>query len=294
MSDIVIYSAEDGHIELDVNLVDDTVWLSMNQMAELFGRDKSVISRHLNNIFETNELDRPSAVAYFATVQKEGKREIQRKIEYFNLDAIISVGYRVNSKQGIQFRRWASEVLKEHLIRGYTVYEKRLSEKGVDELFEKCSEKNNLKKQIKEYAKESIRMLIKDLNSDGLDDDHFCRKFLAEKNAIFQGIAVEFRKIIKDRDHAKLLEKYNGKLTVLSIMAKTFGFEEGKAFLKFVASLSNKKRVQQELREAVLKYLPGQLVAIINTESVQDKSASHSQPVHAPADYLYDANPTSS
>jgi len=111
---------------LEVKLDEETVWLTLNQMAELFGRDKSVISRHLHNIFKTKELKRNSTVAFFATVQNEGGRLIERKIEYFNLDAIISVGYRVNSKRGTQFRIWATNVLKDHLINGYTLNEKRL------------------------------------------------------------------------------------------------------------------------------------------------------------------------
>lgn len=134
MTEIVIYTAKDGHVELDVSLVDETVWLSMSQMVQLFGRDKSVISRHLNNIFKIKELDKEATVAKYATVQKEGDREVKREVEYYNLDAIISVGYRVNSKEGVQFRKWASQVLKDHLIRGYTTYHKRLSERGVCEL----------------------------------------------------------------------------------------------------------------------------------------------------------------
>ncbi|MFO1257834.1 MAG: virulence protein RhuM/Fic/DOC family protein [Gammaproteobacteria bacterium] len=134
MTEIVIYTAKDGHVELDVNIADETVWLSMSQMVDLFGRDKSVISRHLNNIFKINELERGATVAKYATVQKEGDREVKREVEYYNLDAIISVGYRVNSKEGVQFRKWATQVLKEHLIRGYTIYDKRFSERGVKEL----------------------------------------------------------------------------------------------------------------------------------------------------------------
>ncbi|HAU0296735.1 TPA: virulence RhuM family protein, partial [Legionella pneumophila] len=112
MSEIVIYTAKDGHIELDVNLANETVWLTINQMTKLFGRDKSVISRHLSNIFKINELDKTSVVANFATTASDGKTY---QVDYYNLDAIISVGYRVNSKEGVQFRKWASNVLKEHL-----------------------------------------------------------------------------------------------------------------------------------------------------------------------------------
>lgn len=131
MTQIEIYTAKDGHVQLDVNLADETVWLSMNQMVQLFGRDKSVISRHLNNIFKINELERSSVVADFATTAADGKTY---QVDYYNLDAIISVGYRVNSKEGVQFRKWAAQVLKDHVIRGYTTYDKRLSERGVREL----------------------------------------------------------------------------------------------------------------------------------------------------------------
>lgn len=125
---VILYKANDGFISLDVKLRGETVWLSLNQMASLFERDKSVISRHLRNVYETGELDRVSTVASFATVQNEGGRRIERQIEYFNLDAILSVGYRVNSKRGTQFRIWATGVLREHLVHGYTVNERRLKE----------------------------------------------------------------------------------------------------------------------------------------------------------------------
>lgn len=131
MTEVIIYTAKDGHIELDVNLANETVWLTMNQMVRLFGRDKSVISRHLKNIFQSNELEKGSAVANFATTASDSKTY---QVDYYNLDAIISVGYRVNSKEGVQFRKWASNVLKEHLIRGYTTNDKRLSQQGILEL----------------------------------------------------------------------------------------------------------------------------------------------------------------
>jgi hypothetical protein len=123
--EIVIYRTEDGETALDVTLEEQTVWLSLNQMVTLFQRDKSVVSRHLNNIFKARELRRDSVVAFFATTASDGKTY---QVEYFNLDAIIGVGYRVNSKRGTQFRIWATSVLREHLVRGYTVNEKRLKE----------------------------------------------------------------------------------------------------------------------------------------------------------------------
>ena len=98
MTEIVIYTSKDGHVELDVSFADETIWLSMDQMVQLFSRDKSVISRHLNNIYKIKELEKKATVAKYATVQKEGDRKVKREVEYYNLDAIISVGYRVNSK----------------------------------------------------------------------------------------------------------------------------------------------------------------------------------------------------
>lgn len=131
--EIVLYAEDGGFPAVKVVLNQDTVWLNLTQMAQLFGRDKSVISRHLHNIFDSGELTKEATVAKNATVQKEGKRQVSREIQWYNFDAIISVGYRVNSKQGTRFRIWATSVLKDHLIKGYTINQKRLVEKGVTE-----------------------------------------------------------------------------------------------------------------------------------------------------------------
>src|SRR5690606_29371922 len=131
---VVVYEAPDGDVRVDVRLDQETVWLSLNQMAELFGRDKSVLSRRLRNVFTTGELERAATVAKSATVQIEGSREVTRDIEFYNLDAIISVGNRVNSKRGTQFRIWATRTLRDHLLQGYTLHERRLAERGVAEL----------------------------------------------------------------------------------------------------------------------------------------------------------------
>ena len=130
-SGILLYQTEDGQTSLDVRLQEETVWLSLTQMAELFDRDKSVISRHLRNIFREEELIRAAVVAKNATTAADGKTY---QVEFFNLDAIISVGYRVNSKRGTQFRIWASSVLKEYLVKGYALNQRRLAEQGVAEL----------------------------------------------------------------------------------------------------------------------------------------------------------------
>ena len=124
--EILIYKSLYGKAALEVRLHDETLWLNLNQLSSFFGRDKSVISRHINNITKTGELKRDSTVAFFATVQDEGGRQIERQIEYYNLDMIISVGYRVNSIRGTQFRIWATKILKDYIVKGYTLNQKRI------------------------------------------------------------------------------------------------------------------------------------------------------------------------
>lgn len=118
---IIIYNTPDGETTVSVNLDGDTVWLSQQQMAVLFDKDRTVINRHINNIYKTKELEKSSTCAFFAQVHDEGGRAVTRKIPLYNLDMIISVGYRVNSKRGTQFRIWANKVLKEYLIKGYII-----------------------------------------------------------------------------------------------------------------------------------------------------------------------------
>jgi len=127
-NEIIIYTTEDGKETFEVNLKEETVWLSQRQMAELFEKDSDTIGLHIKNIFSTSELDEKSTTEEFSVVQLEGKRKVKRKIKFYNLDLIISVGYRVNSKRGTQFRIWATNVLKNHLIQGYSINQKRLQE----------------------------------------------------------------------------------------------------------------------------------------------------------------------
>ena len=118
---IIIYQSEDGKTQIDVHLENDTVWLTQAQMAELFQTDRTSIVRHIQNIYKIGELDRESTCAKIAQVQTEGHRYVRRTIPYFNLDMIISVGYRINSKRGVKFRQWANKILKDYLIKGYAV-----------------------------------------------------------------------------------------------------------------------------------------------------------------------------
>ena len=125
---IEIYQAPNGQIEFTSDSEHETIWASLDQIAKLFGRDKSGISRHIKNIFKSGELEESSTVAKIATVQIEGKREVLRDIEYFNLDMILSVGYRIDSKEATVFRKWATQVLKKYLTDGYAINETKITQ----------------------------------------------------------------------------------------------------------------------------------------------------------------------
>ena len=140
-SELIIYTTEDGLTKVDVTFDNDTVWFSLDQMAALFQRDKSTISRHIKNVFEEGELLKDSTVAKFATVQTEGSRQVERMIEFYNLDVIISVGYRVKSQRGVQFRIWASEILKEYMKKGFAMDDASLKKLGGDGYFKELVER---------------------------------------------------------------------------------------------------------------------------------------------------------
>ena len=121
---ILIYQTEDGQTQIDVRLENDTVWLTQAQMVDLFQTTKQNVSLHVGNVFKEGELEQEATVKEYLTVQKEGKRDVTRQVKYYNLDVIISVGYRVKSQRGVQFRQWANRVLKEYLLKGYAVNER--------------------------------------------------------------------------------------------------------------------------------------------------------------------------
>jgi len=132
MSDIVIY--ENGEVALTATVENETVWLSQKQMAELFGKGTNTINEHIKNVYKEGELEEDSTIRKFRIVQKEGLREVEREISFYTLDVIISVGYRVKSKEGTKFRIWANSILKDYLIKGYALNKEKLQQKKLDEL----------------------------------------------------------------------------------------------------------------------------------------------------------------
>ena len=151
--DVVVYEAPDGEARVDVRLDRETVWLTHQQMAELFGRDRSVVTRHVRNVFREGELDPEATRARFARVQSEGGRTVSREMDHFDLDVILSVGYRVKPRRGAWFRQWATRTLRDHLVRGYTTNERRLAERGLRE------------------ARETLDLLARTLRNQALVDD---------------------------------------------------------------------------------------------------------------------------
>ncbi len=178
-NEIILF--KDQGVKLEVNMKDETVWLSLEQMAKLFNRDKSVISRHIKNALG-EELDN-STVANFATVQREGTRNIKRNIEYYNLDMIISIGYRVKSNNGVIFRKWANKVLKDYLIKGYAVNQRRLE--YLEKTVKLIDIAGRIDHELKDDEAQNIIKVINNYSSAlNLLDDYDHRRLIKPKGNI--------------------------------------------------------------------------------------------------------------
>ena len=207
---IVIYQTKDKEIKLEVKLENETVWLSQIQMAGLFGKAVPTINEHIKNIYKEGELNKEATIRNFRIVQKEGKREIARNIDLYGLDVIISVGYRVKSLRGTQFRIWATNVLKKHLINGYTLNEKRLSEQAqkLHALQRAVKLIGSMKDKKQLEYREAIGLLevISDYNyALGLLDDYDYKKLKIshiskeEKFKLTYALAVKVAQVLKDK-----------------------------------------------------------------------------------------------
>jgi hypothetical protein len=155
---IVVYHSDDDVVQLDVQLSDETVWLSQKQMSWLFDTTPQNITIHINNVYKERELTKNATCKNFLQVQREGERTIQRKVKHYNLDVIISVGYRVKSQRGTQFRQWANRILKEHLLRGYTINQHlTLMEQRIDRQLQEHSEQiHGLEKRVDFFVRTSL------------------------------------------------------------------------------------------------------------------------------------------
>lgn len=206
---IVVYQTEDGRIQLDVKLENETVWLTQAQMAELFQTDRTVIGRHIKNIYISEELDIDSTCAKNAQVRIEGKRTIKRYIAYYNLDMIISVGYRVNSKRGARFRQWANSVIKDYLIKGYVINQK-IREENYQRLVHVIHSMAGIVKNSRPSldARNALLDVVVDYTYalDQLDDYDYQRLSIPEGQ-------------VEEKFHAT----YEGAMNVLAELRKRFG-----------------------------------------------------------------------
>ena len=184
-NNIVIYQTDDGTTKIDVKLEDETVWLSQQQMADLYDTTKQNISLHIKNIFDEEELDINSTVKEFLTVQKEGNRKVERKVKYYNLDMIISLGYRIKSKVATNFRRWATERSKEYMIKGFTMDDERLKGNGGGNYWKELLARI---KDIRSSEKVLYRQVL-DLYATSIDYDPKDSK------------SIEFFKIVQNKLH---------------------------------------------------------------------------------------------
>ena len=227
-NEIILFKNQD--VKLEVNMKDETVWLTLDQMAKLFDRDKSVISRHIKNAL-ADELDN-STVAKFATVQREGNRNVERDIDYYNLDMIISVGYRVKSKNGVIFRKWANSVLKDYLLKGYAVNKKRL--KYLEKTVQLIDIAGRIDYDLKGSEAQGIIKVISSY-SDALDllDDYDHRKVIKPKGTnsdirILYDDCIHIIRMLKFNSDSSLfaLERNNGLSSIIDNIYQSFNGED--------------------------------------------------------------------
>ena len=223
--ELAVFQAENGALELRTDEAKDTVWANLEQISVLFGRDKSVISRHIKNIFKDRELKRDSTVAIFATVQKEGKRNVERQIEYFNLDLILSVGYRVNSKVATKFRQWATKVLRQHITEGYSINQHQL-EKNKEQFFKTLKDLKILTKENSQLKATDVLTLIESFSGTFFALDSYDRNNFPTQGTKKE-IETSAKELISDLQKLKIELIKKGEATELFTQEKKQGNLEG-------------------------------------------------------------------
>ncbi|HTN35429.1 MAG TPA: RhuM family protein [Arachidicoccus sp.] len=284
---IEIYQTGDGQTQIEVTFEQDTVWLTNNQLVKIFASSKANISEHISNIFNSEELDEKSTVRNFRTVQKEGARNVERDRTHYNLDVIIAVGYRVNSKQGTQFRQWATQRLKDYLVQGYAINEKRLTQKQqeiqtlkdgiriLSRVIEGKLEETNVK-WLEQFAKGlellddydheqldkkglTIRQAIYPENAeyrqliDTMKMDFESAVFGMEKDGSFESAIAQIGKGFGDSDYYPSLEEKAA--TLLYLIVKNHGFVDGNkriAAASFLMFLSKNKLLYKSDQKTII------------------------------------------
>ena len=252
---ILIYQSQDGQIKVDVRFDNETVWLSIDQMATLFGRDKSTISRHIKNIFEEGELQATSVVAKFATTASDGK---VYQVDYYNLDVIISVGYRVKSQQGTQFRIWATQRLKEYLVKGFILNEERLKSGSGYNYFKELLDR------IREIrlSERLFYQQIKDIYATSIDYDPSDEMTLA----FYREVQNKLLFAVSGQTAAELI--YYRANARLPMMGLTSTHKEGKV-LKSDISVGKNYLNEEELQ--ALKLIVEQFLAYAEAQAIKQK-----------------------
>lgn len=236
----IVFKPEGGNITIEVKFQNETIWLSQKQMAALFDKDSDTIGLHLKNIYKEGELVENSTTEFFSVVQKEGERSVERNVKFYNLDAIISVGYRVNSKKGTQFRIWANKILKNYLLKGYAINEKRLKaiKGGVEELYTTLEQikKVNSSLKLSDKEKQSFVDLILEYSESlnllrMFDEGELVIPKELHKNQFdlsYEKALIEINQLRETLEAGELFgrEKDDGFKSAIANIYQTFGGEE--------------------------------------------------------------------
>lgn len=243
ISKMIIYTTEDGLVKIETTFNAETVWLSLDQMSSLFQRDKSTISRHIKKIFDEGELVREATVANFATVQNEGNRQVERNIEYYNLDVIISVGYRVKSKRGVQFRIWATNLIKEYMRKGFVLDDDHLKELGGGGYFKELLERiRDIRASEKVFYRQILEIYATSIDYDPTAD-----------------VSIQFFKKVQNKIHYAI----HGETAAETIYQRADAKKEFMGLTTFMGNqptLKEAKIAKNYLNEKELKAM-GQLVS---------------------------------
>jgi prophage maintenance system killer protein/DNA-binding MarR family transcriptional regulator len=195
--ELAIYQASNGEIKLKEDIENETIWANQKEISDIFGVERSVVTKHIRNIYKDNEVEKNATSAKIAQVQTEGKRTVKREVEYYNLDIILAVGYRVNSKIAIEFRKWATKTLKEHILQGYTINKERI-QKNYDEFLRVVEDIKVLSQNADNVRAEDVLELIKAFSATWFGLDSYDREELPKEGITKVNLEYEVEKLYDD------------------------------------------------------------------------------------------------